>query len=224
MFLSTSSPKVLIVIAASCLTVLGLILGIGCGSKSEQTSILKKPKPPAKLAPTGQVDVSGNSSPPATALQKVALENESFEQGRKTEDDSKKYGDKYTDQQLNKNITILMLAYQPDVRARELLRFPREQLTDDQQDNGIGLLLKNDYLFQRLIQRRQAVLNAAWDGDETATELRQIRIETLELTRRLRTLVFQKVLNKEQQQARRKANQEKMLAKKARAEKRTLKR
>ena len=115
------------------------------------------------------------------------------EQAEKSAGESKKYNDKYTDYQLNKNLTLLMLAYQPDVRARHLLRFPGEQLTADQEEDGFRLLLSHDYLFQRLIQRRQDILNAASDGDETAAELRQIRIETIEISGRLRTLVFRPV-------------------------------
>jgi len=227
MFLSASNFKTLTVTAASCLTVLVLFSGLGCGSKSEPVSILENPKPPAKLAPADQADVSKSSSPPVVALQKIAIQDESpnqEEQEKKPAADSKKYDDKYTDQQLNKNLTILMLAYQPDVRARQLLRFPREQLTEDQEDDGLRLLLRSDHLFQRLIQRRQDVLDAASDDDETAAELRQIRIETIELTGRLRSLVFLKILTKEQRQARRKANQERILAEKVEAEKRKLKR
>ena len=146
------------------------------------------------------------------------------EQAEKSAGESKKYNDKYTDYQLNKNLTLLMLAYQPDVRARHLLRFPGEQLTADQEEDGFRLLLSHDYLFQRLIQRRQDILNAASDGDETAAELRQIRIETIEISGRLRTLVFRQILTKEQQQARRAAHQEQVLAEKVQAEKRKLKR
>ena len=102
--------------------------------------------------------------PPAVAVQEIAPQDESPKQDEPDEPDEttkqdetdkqsasedKKYNDKYTDNQLNKNLTILMLAYQPDVRARQLLRFPREELTDDQQDDGLKLMLRNDYLFQR---------------------------------------------------------------------------
>ena len=159
-----------------------------------------------------------------TEQEQAEQEQAEQEQAEKSAGESKKYNDKYTDYQLNKNLTLLMLAYQPDVRARHLLRFPGEQLTADQEEDGFRLLLSHDYLFQRLIQRRQDILNAASDGDETAAELRQIRIETIEISGRLRTLVFRQILTKEQQQARRAAHQEQVLAEKVQAEKRKLKR
>ena len=120
----------------------------------------------------------------------------------------------------HKNQTTLLLASYPDIRARQLLHFVRDQLTPAQEDQALELLLRNDYLFQRLIKERENVLNVALDGDETAEKLRQIRVDTFELSNRLRKLVYTEILTPEQKQARNEIVKQAKLAKQLEAEKR----
>jgi len=120
----------------------------------------------------------------------------------------------------HKNKTTLLLASFPDIRARQLLQFIRGQLTPAQEDQALELLLKNDYQFQRLIKERESVLNVALDSDETSDKLRQIRIETLEVSNRLRQLVYTEILTAEQKKARKEIVRQAQLDKQLEAEKR----
>jgi len=229
MLFQTPYPKTLAMIMAPCLALLILIPGLGCSSKSTPVSVSQNKTAPEQHAETSAVKASQasfqHSSKQSTELAKsdqattVGLVAQQDNKPAKTPSPEDKQAVEYTDLQLNKNRTTLMLAFQPDVRARQLIRFPLEKLTLDQQTAGIEMLLGYDYLFQRLIQKRQEVLNVAVDGDDTAAKLRQIKIETLEVMARLRTLVYKKILTKEQQQARLKANKERTLEAKAEAEK-----
>ena len=119
----------------------------------------------------------------------------------------------------HKNQSTLVLASPPDIRARHLLKFVRSQLTDDQEDQALDLLLRNDYHFQRLIKKRENVQNVATDGDETSEKLRLIKVETVEVSNRLRQLVYTEILTPEQKRVRKEIVAKAILAKKLEAEK-----
>jgi len=227
---------------------LGLILQSGCGS--EETDAVKldaadsplKSKADEQAADKSLADVVENKpalekkaqlqSPKIAAKSNVATTAPSKEpgdlakpgetQGDKNSEqaESSSAAKTYTDAQLHKNLTTLLLAYQPDVRARHLLKFVRGQLTHDQEDAALKLLLRNDYHFQRLVRKREDVLNAAVDGDNTLEKLRLVKIETFELSNNLRTLVYNEILTPEQKERRKKVIEEARVAKKLEAEKR----
>lgn len=146
----------------------------------------------------------GGAQPSKDKKATAKKEAVAVEQASPKEDVSTEKKPKYTEQQLNKNHTTLVLADQPDLRARQLFRFAQDQMTDEQQDRALKLLLKEDYHFQRLIKKRQQILNNAIDGDQTQKKLDEIRYETVELSGRLRALVTKEILTPEQRAERRK--------------------
>ena len=169
------------------------------------------PKPEKKPLSAEQVSKNDGAAKPNVVTKTEAA--------KKDEKDGKK---KYTDQQLNKNQTTLVLAHEPDMRARQLLLFIREYLTHDQQTEALKMLMEQDHRFQRLIRKRQEILNVATDGDQTEEKLRQIRIETVELGQELRNKVYGKIMTPEQRATRRKEREKIRLAEEAEAEKRKI--
>lgn len=102
------------------------------------------------------------------------------------------------DNEIHKNFTILMLAHEPDLRARTLSRHLRHMLTDEQLAAAVVLVLENDHKFQKLIRRRAEVLEYAYDGQNIQSELRRIDEETILISRDIRNLVNREVLTREQ--------------------------
>lgn len=175
--------------------------------------------------PTGLGDKSSKPKNSSVAT-KQATQNEAVSPNKNNsskENVSSKTGKKYTDQQLHKNHTTLLLGTQSDLRARQLLRFVSDELTDEQTDQALKLILKEDYNYQRLSKRRKEVLNQAIDGDQTQEKLRQIKIETVELSNRLRALVVKHILTPEQKKQRQIAVEKRLLEKAAEAAKAELK-
>ena len=78
-----------------------------------------------------------------------------------------------------------------------------EMCIRDRLEQSVELILKEDHHYQRLIKRRQEVLNVATDGDETEEKLRQIKVETLDLSARLRRRILKEILTREQKEHRR---------------------
>ena len=169
----------------------------------------QKTEPPIKAQPSTKEE----TEPTAAKNESVAQETIA----PKTEPAEKKKS-KYTDLQLHKNHTTLLLAAQPDLRAQQLLIFVHNELTVEQLEQSVELILKEDHHYQRLIKRRQEVLNVATDGDETEEKLRQIKVETLDLSARLRRRILKEILTREQKEHRRQmAEQRRAEAKEAAA-------
>ncbi len=180
---------------------------------SKPTKLAAESKPELESEDADSISPAGKAGSPAQPGE--TQEGNDSEQADSSSETTKTY----TDAQLHKNLTTLLLAYQPDVRARHLIKFVRGQLTLDQEDEALRLLLRNDYHFQRLVRKREETLSAAFDGDDTPEKLRQIKIETVELSNRLRSLIYNRILTREQKEHRQKVIEESRLAKKLEAEK-----
>ncbi|MFT5302129.1 MAG: hypothetical protein ACI814_002943 [Mariniblastus sp.] len=102
------------------------------------------------------------------------------------------------DNEIHKNFTILMLAHEPDLRARTLTKHLRHMMTDEQMAAAVELVLKNDHKFQKLIRRRAEVLEYAYDGLNIQSELRRIDEETILVSRDIRNMVNREILTREQ--------------------------
>jgi len=182
---------------------------------------------PGQTIQTRQPIVASKQTEESVQAINVNLATAKHETSKKESGKKEKTAGEATEQTANdnppiphKNKTTLLLASFPDIRARRLLQFVRGQLPPVQEEQALELLLRNDYQFQRLIKERENVLNVASDGDETADKLRQIRMETLEVSNRLRLLVYAGILTAEQKQARNEVVRQAQLDKQLEAEKR----
>lgn len=106
----------------------------------------------------------------------------------------------FTKDQLHKNFTLLMLALEPDIRAREMMRHLTNVFTKDQVDRAMDQLLAEDHQFQKLKRRRAEILENAYDGQNVVQALNQIEKETVEVSRSLRAKIS-KLLTPEQARA-----------------------
>ena len=188
------------------------------------------PEPPTSSISNSPVDKSSGVSPkletsagtgdqssaPKTASVSATRADQKNEKGGKTESAKKtalagkakaegKKKRKYTEAQLNKNQTTLLLASQADLRAVQLLLFVRDELTDEQAEQATKLILKESHHYERLKAKRREILNAATDGDQTEEKMLELKYEILDLSQRLRTKVIREILTREQKEFRRKA-------------------
>jgi len=207
--------KILSTLKLGCL--LFAILSLGCEVDSLSTVVSEtqiKPKPASDVASvTPPQSLAEAVAPPKVQLADQ-LSNRSSEDGESESNVASIVLDEkqYSDAELHKNLTTMLLADQPDIRARRLLRFARGQLTSEEWDRGLQLILQHDSQFQRLSEKRRNILNEAVDADDTAQKLRQIKIETIELSGRMRALVKNAILIPKQEEERRKATEESRMA------------
>ena len=202
-------------------------LAVGCEANLEPTDVSKPQAAPASVgSELAQSELA--QSELAVASPSLLKQPKADLAGNKekiaTEDkpatkDEPATKSKYTEARLHKNHTTLLLAAQPDLRALQLLIFVVDDLTDEQLDQAMELILKEDDHFQRLIERRKEVLNVATDGDQTEEKLRQIKIETLDHSARLRQKVIREILTPEQKERRKIQAEQLRLEKEAEAKK-----
>jgi len=114
----------------------------------------------------------------------------------------------YTKANLHKNNTVLLLTMEPDIRARAILNFLREDLTADEMESAVRFILEHDHVFQTMIQRRAAIQNEAVFGDDTMAKMRRLKIDIYETTNHLRLVAQQKYLTPERLAARQQRKRE----------------
>jgi len=159
------------------------------------------PRKPSKVAPPQTTATTEQQSPaPKDVTKEDPPKQEVAEKPKEKEDP-----------RLHKNFTTLVLAHEPDIRARHLLMFVRKILTEEQHALGVELLLEHDHRFQEIIRKRATILNNAVHGDDTPEQLKNIKQEAVDLSKELRQLVFRKILTPEQKKMR---NRESELKKK----------
>ncbi len=104
----------------------------------------------------------------------------------------------FTDEQLHKNFTLLMLAFEPDIRARALVKYLRVVLTEDQKEQALNMVLAEDHRFEKLKKRRAEILENALDGHNVEQELRNIKIQTVQTAQEIRLDVYNRLLTQQQ--------------------------
>lgn len=109
---------------------------------------------------------------------------------------------KFTEEQLHKNATLLTLAMEPDIRAMELIKFLRQYLTDDQKRAAVEMILQYDHTFQDIKNRRAAILETAVDGADVAQQLQKIKEEMVVFSDEMRIKVLREILTDEQREQR----------------------
>lgn len=105
-----------------------------------------------------------------------------------------------TEAQLNKNFTLLLLASQPDIRARIIIRYARNILTEQQMAEAVKLVLEDDYQFQKLILRRAEVLEHAYDNQNVQVQLREIDEATVRVSQQIRKKFHSRILTPQQRE------------------------
>ena len=101
----------------------------------------------------------------------------------------------FTEGQLHKNLTLIILAAQPDLRARKILKPISHVLSAEEKNEAIKLILAQDYKFLKLQRRRSEILAHAQTGDDIESELNQIDAETVATSMMLRSIVLKSVQN-----------------------------
>ena len=99
----------------------------------------------------------------------------------------------FTDGQLHKNSTLIILAAQPDLRARKILKPISHALSAEEKSEAMELILAQDYKFLKLKRRRSEILAHAQTGNDVESELTQIDAETVASSMMLRSIVLKTV-------------------------------
>jgi hypothetical protein len=182
------------------LYVLCAVVAIGCGKKSDLG--YKSSESPA-MAGVKSTDskTTANQTEPNLTAEKVLQEPE-------TKPVRLFLGDRYsgatgevqevTDEQLHKNFTLLLLSLEPDIRARELMKYLRNVFTEEQKAQALEIALAEDHVFLKLRQRRAEILENAFDGQNIDQELHKIEVETVKVAGKIRVKVHNIVLTQEQ--------------------------
>lgn len=97
---------------------------------------------------------------------------------------------KLTAAQLHKNFTLILLAAQPDLRARKILKPISKSLTEKQKSEAIKLILAHDYKFLKLQRRRSEILAHAQTGHDIESELKQIDSEIVATSMNLQRTIL----------------------------------
>lgn len=98
--------------------------------------------------------------------------------------------------QLHKNFTLILLAAQPDLRARKILKPISKSLTEKQESEAIKLILAHDYKFLKLQRRRSEILEHAQTGHDIESELKRIDSETVATSMNLQRAILKSTRKK----------------------------
>ncbi|MFK7767469.1 MAG: hypothetical protein AB8B55_09630 [Mariniblastus sp.] len=100
---------------------------------------------------------------------------------------------------LHKNHTLLVLAYEPDIRASHMFFHLRNVLSPEQAELARKIAISYEPGFQEIIRKRADILENARDDDpELQTKLLNLKLDIADLTQAIRSQIFQDVLTAEQ--------------------------
>ena len=118
-------------------------------------------------------------------------------------------GRTYNRSQLHKNSTLLLYAYEPDLRAEYAISHVRNMLTDEQFVRCKELALSCDDDFLEIIRKRAEILETASDDDlELESKLLNLKMDTADAVQNIRGRIAREILTDEQKIALRKRNEE----------------
>ena len=98
--------------------------------------------------------------------------------------------------QLHKNFTLILLAAQPDLRARKILKPISKSLTEKQESEALKLILAHDYKFLKLQRRRSEILAHAQTGHDIESALKRIDSETVATSMNLQRAILKSTRKK----------------------------
>ncbi len=105
---------------------------------------------------------------------------------------------KYLDAQLHKNTTLLVLAYQPDIRADYLISTVRTVIDDEQYKVAKKLARQYDDQYKRVLNERAAILEVATDDKDVEGPLLELRKQVADLNATIRMRIIREILTREQ--------------------------
>ena len=175
-------------------------------SDEAESTVEKSPAEPTQAGKTqageAQTDKTIPAATTASTTQNPTSQATAVDQPPTEDQPDAKPQPTYTDQQLNKNGTILVLAYQPDIRADFLIMTVRSFLDDEQTKQARALALSYDWRYDEIRKQRAALLETATDENKTEVDakLRELRIQIFELNQKIRTEINRKILTPEQRE------------------------
>lgn len=99
---------------------------------------------------------------------------------------------------LMKTNTLLILTYQPDIRATKMVDPMRPFISDEQARKGKRLAFTYDWRFQKILRKRAEILENASDDQNIKAMLLATRVETADLIHEVRARISQEILTPEQ--------------------------
>jgi hypothetical protein len=112
-------------------------------------------------------------------------------------------GETYAPVRLNKSNTLMVLVMQTDLRADFLVMNTREFMTEDQIATAKEMTLKYGDEFDEILAQRNMILENATDNanvksEVVESELLELKMDTADLIRQVRSEIHRSVLNAEQ--------------------------
>ncbi len=107
-------------------------------------------------------------------------------------------GRTYFPNQLNKSNSLLVLAYEPDIRAEYVVSTARHLLDAEQQVRAKALALTYDQQFQDLARERATILEFAFDGNNIDEQVLTTQMKLADLLRQIRSRVTNEIMTPEQ--------------------------
>ena len=118
-------------------------------------------------------------------------------------------GRTYNRSQLHKNQTLLLYAFDPDVRADYTFYHVRNLLTKEQFKICKELAMSYEPEFQEIIRKRAAVLETAYDDDpELEDKLLNLKMDTADVVQNIRSRIFREILTDPQREIEKQKNKE----------------
>ena len=95
----------------------------------------------------------------------------------------------YTPGQFHKNSSLLVPAFEPDIRADYVIMTTRELLDDEQSAEAKKLALTYENQFKELIRERSAILENASDRKDVDGEILKVQMKLADLLRQIRNRI-----------------------------------
>jgi hypothetical protein len=135
-----------------------------------------------------EIEEAVEKAPPKKEVPKKANPNNAALNGKPAEEEPR----------LMKTNTLLMLTYQPDIRASKMVASMRPFISDEQAKKGKRLAFSYDWRFQKILRKRAEILENATDDQNIKAMLLATRVETADLIQEIRGRISQEILTPEQ--------------------------
>lgn len=169
-----------------------LLSSIGC----EQTNVSQRTSVPIKA--DGASDAPKIS--PRVTVKKEPIPSKQLKWKPKATDLNEPFvgpnGKTYLPNQLHKNQTLLVLAAQPDIRAKLVVAPYRTIISKEKYNQALQIALSYDPGFEAILRERAEILESAFDGGNVEEQLLYVKMKTADLLVEVRRKISQTVLSK----------------------------
>ena len=191
------------------LTAFSMCLAVGCQESATVLDVSQSPTLKTPVVAQPKTNVLEKTSKPQEELQSTVVATTASVQPHPRNAD-------LNDFQLNKSHTLFVLAFDSTTRHKYFFTDFQLPMTPPQIEQFRDLVDSHNLDFAKLRDQRAAILETAGDGQDVDVLLRNNRIETVLLSRKIRSIIFREVLTKEQQQQHRDNAKAQSLAKQQR--------